>query len=397
MRVLVILNELCIGGCQINAIDHARHLANLGVESFVVGFENTLPNRGPTLLDVAEERGVQIEILEPQGTIIKTAPVLAAAADRHSVDIVHAYSSAQLRFGFWGPCRFGRRPLVMTMYEMEMPTYVVPRRQHLIVGTKYLEEEQIEARPGPTTLISPPVDTKSDRTGVEVAQFMTENDLEPTATRFVIVSRLDAWMKPRAVEHAMAAVERLGRPDIQLVVVGGGESEARLRATADEIAGRLGRKAIVFTGAMTDPRAAYASADVVLGMGGSAARGLSFGKPLIVTGENGWYQLFTPQSADALYSKSFWSDESLGDPVGALAAAMDEMVAHPDRRRELGGFGREFAERNFSLTAMSARLLDVYRTSLASHRRSNWFLDLEGEVGPAFDNLRRRLAFGVGG
>ena len=37
-------------------------------------------------------------------------------------------------------------------------------------------------------------------------------------------------------------------------------------------------------GEMLDPRPAYAAADVVLGMGGSALRGMAFGKPLVVQG-----------------------------------------------------------------------------------------------------------------
>ena len=42
---------------------------------------------------------------------------------------------------------------------------------------------------------------------------------------------------------------------------------------------RLGRDAVVLTGAMLDPRPAYAAADVVIGMGGSSLRGMASASP----------------------------------------------------------------------------------------------------------------------
>ena len=46
-----------------------------------------------------------------------------------------------------------------------------------------------------------------------------------------------------------------------------------------------GRQVVLLTGEIADPRPAYAAADVVVGQGGSALRGMAFGKPLVVVGE----------------------------------------------------------------------------------------------------------------
>ncbi|BCW48489.1 glycosyltransferase [Arthrobacter sp. StoSoilB13] len=96
---------------------------------------------------------------------------------------------------------------------------------------------------------------------------------------------------------AMDAVAELARlRDVRLVIVGDGPGMSDAMAKASVINDGLGRRVVLLTGELEDPRPAYAAADVVLGMGGSALRGLSFGKPLVVQGERGFWELLTPRN-----------------------------------------------------------------------------------------------------
>lgn len=388
MKVLVTINNLELGGSQLNAIDFAAAAAPLGVDTVIAGYRSTLPERGPTLIDAASERGVRLEILDAPMETVSAAPALARVADRHGADVVHAYGGWDLRAAFLGPCRWGRRPLVQTVYEMYVPSQTY-RHQPLIVGTRYLLEEQSDVRPGAVELISPPVDLRSDSRAVDPTGFEREFRLDPSRCHVVIVSRLAASMKELGIRHAIEAIELLGRDDVDLLIVGSGDAEERLRDAGEKVNARLGRRAVVFCGAMYDPRAAYAAADLVIGMGGSAARALAFGKPLVVCGEHGWFRTFTPTTAPLLFRNSFWSDESEPAPVSQLAEQIRALVDDPDERRELGGFGRDFAEANFGLEAMTARLVNVYRTAVSTHRRRSWFLDLRTEASPGIAWLGR--------
>ena len=274
--------------------------------------------------------------------------------------------------------------------EMSVPPHV-PRHQHLIVGTKYLDEEQRASRPGPVHFISPPVDTNHDDPAVSPTEFEIAHGLEDRKLRIFIVSRLDELMKATAIDHAFSAIERLGRTDLQLVVVGGGTAQARLAARAREVNGRLCWPSIVMTGPQSDPRAAYASADIVIGMGASAARALAFGKPLVVSGEAGWYRLFTTETSESLYRQSFWSAESELEPVDSLCRELRAIVDQPELRHELGEYGRQFALDHFSLDAMSRKLFEVYREAIKRHRRSDWVLDVAAEAKPAIRYLVRTV------
>ena len=222
---------------------------------------------------------------------------------------------------------------------------------------------------------------RDDPTRGDVGPFLESFALDPSHRRVVIVSRLNAYrpVKSLCVEQAIEAVGRLAETDVDLIVVGSGSEERRLRELGAAANQRLGRTAVVFTGAMADPRAAYASADVGIGMGGSAARGLAFGTPQIVTGEFGLFKTFRPDTARGLFRNSFWTDELLPDPVGALIDELRPLLTDKSLRRELGRFVREFARENFGLKALGQRLATVYDDARNSYGPSAWLHDLRIE------------------
>lgn len=387
-KVLVQVNSLALGGTQINAVDLASAAAAHGYDSFLFAPADTMP-RGPSLFDIANERGVELACLErPRG--VSGAVAMARLAKEHHADLVHVYGSATSRQAWWGPCLFGRRPLVHTVYEMTVDP-MTPRHTELIIGTKYLEEEfSWRAK---TTLISPPVDTiRDDPSAVSGMSFVNTLGLDPGNLRVVMVTRLDEAMKAAGVEHTIRAVGANANPNVDLIIVGTGDAENRLRGLAGKVNADLRRQAVVLAGPMADPRAAYAAADVLIGMGGSAARSLAFGKPLIVVGDAGWFRMFTPDTSAELFRNSFWSPESMPDPVGELRRILQPLLNDAILREGMGRYGRDFALHNFGLPAMALTLANVYDRALGSSRVQSWIRDVPLEVEYLRGRLRQNLA-----
>jgi glycosyltransferase involved in cell wall biosynthesis len=214
-----------------------------------------------------------------------------------------------------------------------------------------------------------------------------------------MVTRLDGVtqrpVKGLGVEYAMRAVERIQDSELDLVVVGTGTDEARLRSIGASINDAVGRRAIVFTGAMADPRPAYACADIVLGMGGSAARGLAFARPLIVVGEYGSFVTFRHENASDLFRASFWDVERPFDPPGELLRQLQPLLTNANERNELGRFGRVFAEGNFGLAAMTQRLAEVYEQALSGYGMADWLFDARMEASWLADKAVAGLPFRV--
>lgn len=375
-NVLVQIHSATLGGTQINAVDLAVAVAEHGFHSTITAPADSVPE-GPSLLDYAEERGVEIRLRERGTTTLQAARTLSRMARQSKAVLVHVYGAWHARAAFCGPARFGARALVHTVYEMTVPQECY-RYPDLIVGTGYLVDD-LARRPGQVSLISPPVDLRRDCPTVPSADWRDQHGFAPDQLLVVLVSRLDADMKATSVRLAMAAIERLQQA-ATLVVVGTGDHEAELRAEAAAANRRLSRRAVVFTGPMSDPRPAYAAADVALGMGGSAARALAFGKPLVVVGEGEHSELFEPESAQALFRNSFWSPRDQPDAARVLADSLDKLFASRRRREELGRFGREFAESHFGLAAMADRLAGVYDHALGHYGLGPWLRDAPSEV-----------------
>ncbi|MBB5642784.1 glycosyltransferase [Cryobacterium roopkundense] len=369
------LNSLELGGTQINAVDLAAQMRRRGVESILVGARDTIPD-GPSLIEVAAARDVEISLYDPAPTIIPRARQIAALARRHKIDLVHVYGSwgGGARPTFWGPSLFGRTPWVQTVYEMSVSDKLY-RHMPMIVGTGYQRDEQHD-RPGRTILISPPVDLIDNDPQVQDGrQFRATHRIED-GLLLVIVSRLDASMKTVPILAAIDAMRVLPPLGATLAIIGTGDNVVLIRSRADAVNREVGRDAIRLIGALADPRPAYAAADIMLGMGGSAARSLAFAKPLVVQGEAGWSSLFEPSSAEKLARSSFWSPDAVPDPAVRLAALIEPLLVDSQRRTELGLFGRSFASERFALTAMADRLVDFYRIVKGEYSSRDWFADL---------------------
>jgi len=394
LRVLVHLNNLEVGGTQINAVDLAAQMRSRGVESVLVGPSVSLPD-GPSLLDVARSLDLEIHAYEQAKPIFARARQVSEFARRHNVDLVHVYGSwgGGTRPTYWGPSRFGRIPWVQTVYEMSVPPKNY-RHMPMIVGTHYQHDDE-QNRPGRTILISPPVDLAENRPDASsAARFRHEHALGD-GPLLVIVSRLDVIMKTVPTLAAIDAMRGLAATGATLVIVGTGNNVAALQARADEVNAAVGRPAVRLVGLMADPRPAYAAADIMLGMGGSAARSLAFAKPLVAQGEAGWSMLFEPTTAEFIARSSYWSPDEETEAAARLVAILTPLLNDPQRRTELGGFGREFAEHRFALTTMADRLVEFYASVQHEYSGREWLADLpiEGRMLAAkiARNTRRAL------
>jgi hypothetical protein len=122
---------------------------------------------------------------------------------------------------------------------------------------------------------------------------------------------------------------------------------------------RLGREAVTLTGPLMDPREAYVAADIVLGMGTSAQKGMAFAKPVVIQGERGYWETLTPESMPQYLHHNFYGLGDGSDGAPRLAAIIGELARERDRWPELGEFGRKTALAVFSNEAAADRVMEI--------------------------------------
>ncbi len=368
MRLLVVLNHLELGGSQLNALDLAVSSRDRGHD--VIVFAPVHQDQPGPVAEMVRSAELPLVLVRYPNTTPMFMPAhravartLSRTAVEERIQLVHAYEPPLILDSFYGPhLRFGI-PLVITINGSFVPWWL-PRYPPLIVPMHRMADLAAPLRTQPPTVIEVPVNTDADdRALVDGAEFRRAHGLGSDIV-LAIVSRLDPEVKAHGIELAMAAVRFLDDRRIRLVVTGHGPSAGPLGTLAEQVNGTLGRRAVVMTGPLADPRPVYAAADIALGMGGSALRSMAFGKPLIVLGTKGFAKLLLPSTADEFLYRGFFGEGSGDLDPRPLAAIIRQLADRPELRSELGASGRQLVLDRFSLKAASAELEKVYATAV---------------------------------
>ncbi len=318
MRIVVAPHSLELGGSQLNAIDLAGAVRDRGHEVSVFG----PPGELVSVID-----GLGLRYVEaPPGRLLTLtgARALRALCRREHVDVVHAYEWPPAIDAFYGPHLLGGVPVVCTLMSMVVAPFL-PRSMPLVVGTEQIAATARSERGGVVYSLEPPVDTDEQPSERVHRVFRTTHGLDDDRPLVVIVSRLANELKAEGIERAIAAIELLDdRFGARLLIVGDGPARETIQRLANDVNRRLDRPAVTLTGEILDPRPAYAVADVVLGMGGSALRAMAFAKPIIVLGEDGFANPLTPESVDEFLWHGFYG---LGDGDIAPSKLADSIAA----------------------------------------------------------------------
>jgi L-malate glycosyltransferase len=355
VRLLVYPHDLSIGGSQINAIDLAAAVARAGHEVVVYGIP------GPLVPYIADHG---LRFLPARRLRYRPAPSrvlqLAAIARRERIDLIHAYE--------WPPCLdayYGARllcgvPVVCTVLSMSVMPHV-PASVPLIMGTADLAHEARRHHRARVWVLEPPIDTARDHPGVDGTAFREAHGVSARDLVVVSVSRLAIDMKLDALVRAIDAADMLAdRHPIRLILVGGGDARTALMGRAAAVNHRRGREVVTLPGATFDPRAAYAGADVVIGMGSSALRALAIGRPVVVQGETGFSEVFDAGTLPLFLRQGFYGHGDGAPGARRLAQQLDGLLSDPARRRALRELGRRVVCERFSLERAAGMQVSVY-------------------------------------
>jgi glycosyltransferase involved in cell wall biosynthesis len=359
MRILVCPHLMEIGGSQLNAVELAARVARAGHEVVLFGPDGDLLSR-------VEELGLEyhrapVENAWPSRRNI--ARLLSVVRERR-IDLVHGYEWGPATDLAYGPHLLLGTPMVVTVLSMDVPGFL-PRHVPLVVGTRELAASS-RARYPRVQLMEPPIDTDLNAPGENPQQARDGYGVAEDELLVSVVCRLTTDLdKMQGVVEAVAAVEALAsRFPVRLLVAGDGPSLPAVREAAEAVNRRTGRPTVIVTGALLDPRPVYEAADVVLGMGSSALKGMAFAKPLVVQGTNGYWELLTPGSAPTFLEQG-WFGAGSGDGVHRLQGVLEGLLPDEGERQRLGAFGRRLVTERFSLTEAAAQTEKLYQRTLA--------------------------------
>jgi glycosyltransferase involved in cell wall biosynthesis len=154
----------------------------------------------------------------------------------------------------------------------------------------------------------------------------------------------------RAIPRVLAKL-----PDTRFFIVGQGELWDKLR----EVASGLGlKKELIFTGFREDVADFYRIADLYVmssvqeGLGTAVLDALALAKPVVATSAGGLPEIIHDGQTGRLVAPA--------DPE-ALAQGIVDMLSDTDRAASMAATGRQLVLQDFTVDAMVAKNIDVYR------------------------------------
>ncbi len=361
MRILVYPHDMAMGGSQLNAIELGRAMADRGHEVSVYG-------RPGELLGRVTELGLPF-IESPRPSRRPSRSVvrhLAGLVTPGGFDVVHAYEWPP---GLEGHLAIRRAPAVAVTTVMSMAVApFLPRTMPILVGTEQIAAAERRAGRPRVHVTEPPVDlawnAAQNTPGVEEFRRRWLEDDRPT---IVIVSRLVPELKLEGLLTAVDAVGLVARTrPVRLLVVGDGPARDLLKVQARRVNEQAGAGTVILTGAILDPRPAYALADISIGMGGSALRALAYETPLIVQGEKGFFRLLDEDTLSEFLWAGWYGVGGSDRPVEDLAQTLSDLLGDDAARRRLGRFGGDVVRARFSIAAAAVRHERIFEEMLAS-------------------------------
>jgi glycosyltransferase involved in cell wall biosynthesis len=376
MKVLQLLPALGDGGVERSAVEMAGHLGALGLPNWIA-------SAGGPLVAAAEAAGAQ-HVTLPVGrkslfSAISAARAIARLVDQEDIDIIHARSRVPAWVGLLAR-RLARKPVrFLTTFHgvyshgnalkrfyngamLRAPLVIANSqfiRRHIVEIYGFPEARVIVAPRGvEPSLFEPAAISAETRAALRAELGATES-----GPLVVMVGRITRW-KGHAV--LLEAVSRLARPDVRLAFVGSGFDT--LIAELQRDVTRLGLEGrVVFTGSRRDVPAVLAAADLAVSastdpeaFGRAAIEAQAMGTPIIATDHGGSRETVLPGQTGWLVPP--------GD-VAALATALDEALAHPDRLAAMGQRGREHVLAHFTTAQMLEKEFSAYQRLMSEPQR----------------------------
>ena len=362
MRVLLIIDELDVGGTEQQIVELVRQLPRARWTPTVCCFRF-----GRKAAEI-ERLGVRVVHLPKRGRVdLRFVRDLIALMRAERFDVVQTFLIGGNLWGRLAALAAGV-PVVVAS-ERNVDVWEEPAKRWLGLGLARVTDRIVaNADAVRDYLVGRGADPRrvvTIRNGVDVARFVTSIDREatrralgfgPEHTVAAVVARLEP-QKGQDVVLEVASRLRERFPALRWMLVGGGGAEAMLRA---EAARRNLSDCVVFTGFRTDSADLLRAADLSVlvstkeGLSNTLLESLAAGLPVIASRVGGNAEVVTAGAGLLVPPRD----------ANALAAAVELVAADPIAAARMGARGREYVRREFTVGRMAEETTALYEQLL---------------------------------
>jgi polysaccharide pyruvyl transferase CsaB len=366
MKILMALMGLDIGGAETHVVELSRELTRQGHEIVIA-------SNGGAYVPELEKDGIRhalVPMHQRSGVdMAKSLRLLEQLIRREQPDLVHAHAripaflcgilQKKLHFPFITSAHwvFEVTPLLRLMTNWGDRTVAVSPD----IRTYLMENYQVPADRIHVTINGIDTETFSPNTAGPAEDFGFCG-----GPVIGLVSRLDESRALAAkVLVAIAPQLHQARPDLDILIVGGGDQFDEISQSAAAANRACGREVVHLTGPRTDIPLLVSLCTMCVGVSRAALEAMSAGKPVILAGNEGYTGIFSEENLEISQKTNFClrgcpmitEEALLRDLLDLLGRSSEELEA-------LGKFGRQVILEQYSVRRMAQDYLAAYQQLL---------------------------------
>ena len=386
MRVLMATMKLDIGGAETHIVELSKALARRGVEVIVAS------NGGAYETELAEAgiEHIKIPFHSKNPVCMKRAyQMLKKVIFEKNIDVVHAHARipAFLCGMLHNKYHFRFVTTAHWVFTTKFPYNLLTRwgDRSLAVSDdikKYLIDNYGIDKDNIRVTING-IDLEKFSKDTDYSDVATEFGLTDDKTRIVYVSRMDID-RSLAAHKLLEAAESLAKeiPNLEIVIVGGGNDFETVRAEAEAVNAAMGRRMVIVTGSRTDINKFAASGDIFIGVSRAALEAMACEKPAIIAGNEGYIGIFDEDKLQVSIDTNFCCRGCGETTTEQLKKDILKVLKAPIEEQErLGRYSRETVGKYYSIKTMADDAMKMYvsiiKNSMINEVAEEEFLNID--------------------
>lgn len=367
MRILLVTMGMDIGGAETHILELSKELKRRNNDVFVV-------SNGGKYVEELKEFGIE-HIWAPLHNkkirnMIKSYKILKQIIIEKNIDLVHSHTrissficgklQKKINFPFVTSAHwtFKVTPLLKLMTNWGENVVAVSEdiKEYLIKNYNYPADNIFVTVNG--------IDTEKFSKTIDYSDIVKEFNLKENSNRIVYISRLDE-SRALVAKQLVNIAENLDKKieNLEIVIVGGGDSFEEISSKVNEINEKLGKRLIVLTGPRTDINKFAASGKFFIGVSRAALEAMACEQPVIVAGNEGYLGIFDETKLEKGIETNFCC-RGLEMSTEELLQRDILKLMQKENKEEYGKYNREVVKKYYSVEKMTDDCEKAYNKTL---------------------------------
>ena len=375
MKILMATMSMGIGGAETHILELSKELKKRGNEVWVA-------SNGGKYNEELEANGIHtvwapLHNKHPKN-MLKSKKILQELIEKEKIELVHSHTrissfilgllQKKMRFPYVTSAHwtFKVTPLLKLMTNWGEGTIAVSNdiKDYLIKNYNVQEEQIVVTVNG--------IDTEKFSKAIDYSDVEKELKKKKKSNRIVYISRLDE-SRALVAKQLVNISEELDSKieNLEIVIVGGGDSFEEIKQKVDEINAKLEKKLIILTGPRVDINKFATMGKIFIGVSRAALEAMACEMPVIVAGNEGYIGIFNESKLEVGIETNFCcrglemsSEETLKNDV------IDLMSKNAEELENQGKYNRSVVKEYYSIEKMANDCEKAYKNVLEKHKNA---------------------------